>query len=112
MEFVATDSTSILIKDHRSGAHQLLTLGDARVVTELCTNSWQGGISTISPLSLTDCREILENHRNWSLADYDVTAFSYAPIPCWKNGEGIMNINARALDRELTVSNHVDKIDR
>ena len=76
------DSTSILIKDNRSGAHQLLTIGDSRVVSDFCTVSWQGGISTISPLSPADRREILENAKNWNLADLDVTAFSYAPIPC------------------------------
>jgi len=76
------NATSTLIKDSRSGAYQLLTLGDARVVTDFCTQSWQGNISTITPLDPADRREILDNDRHWRLSDLDVTAFSYAPIPC------------------------------
>lgn len=75
------DTTSILIKDNRSGAHQLLTVGNAKVITDLCTDSWQGGISTITPLNSSDRKEILETCKNWQLGDLDVTCFSYAPIP-------------------------------
>ncbi len=75
------DATSIIIKDKLSGAHQLLTLGQPNVVTDFCTESWQGGRSIIIPFSEADRAEILENTKNWALADLDVTAFSYAPIP-------------------------------
>lgn len=69
----------MIIKDHRSQAYQLLTVGDARVVTDVCSESWQGEI--ITPLSIKDRKMILESNNAWSLADLDVTAFSYAPIP-------------------------------
>jgi hypothetical protein len=73
------DSTSVVIQDKRSKAYQLLTVGDARVVTDICSDSWQG--ESITSLSPTDRATILENSNTWSLADLDVTAFSYAPIP-------------------------------
>lgn len=73
------DSTSVVIQDSRSQAYQLLTVGDARVVTDICSDLWQG--ESITPLSPKDRATILENSNTWSLADLDVTAFSYAPIP-------------------------------
>jgi hypothetical protein len=76
------DSTSIVIRDNRSLAYQLLTVGDARVVTDFCSDSWQGGISTITPLTTSDRAEIIESGKNWALSDLDVTAFSYCPISC------------------------------
>jgi hypothetical protein len=69
----------VVVKDARTQAYQLLTAGDARVVTDICSDSWQG--ETITPLGSSDRAIILENSKNWSLADLDVTAFSYAPIP-------------------------------
>ena len=75
------DATSILIKDNRSGAYQLLTVGDARVITDFCSDAWQGGISTITPLSASNRKEIHETCKSWELEDLDITAFSYAPIP-------------------------------
>ena len=74
----------MIIKDNRSHAYQLLTVGDARVVTDLCSECWQGEI--ITPLTIKDRKMILENNNAWSLADLDVTAFSYAPIP-YSSGE-------------------------
>lgn len=68
-----------MVKDARTQAYHLLTAGDARVVTDICSDTWQG--ETITPLSASDRTMILENSKNWSLADLDVTAFSYAPIP-------------------------------
>jgi hypothetical protein len=73
------DCTSVVVKDARTQAYHLLTAGDARVVTDICSDAWQG--ETITPLSVSDRTMILENSKNWSLADLDVTAFSYAPIP-------------------------------
>jgi len=73
------DSTSVIVKDKRSQGYQLLTVGDSRVVTDLCTDSWQG--ESITPLSPIDRRAILEANKTWSLADLDVTAFSYTPVP-------------------------------
>jgi hypothetical protein len=75
------DSTSVIVKDSRSGAYQLVTVGDPRVVTRMCQEAWQGENSTILPLTAHDRATILETSNSWKLADLDVHAFSYAPIP-------------------------------
>ena len=75
------DSTSVIIKDKRSNAYQLLTAGDPEVVTTLCHEAWQGENSTILPLASADRATILETSKSWKLADLDVSAFSYTPIP-------------------------------
>jgi len=75
------DSTSVIIKDARSNAYQLLTAGDPEVVTTLCHEAWQGENSTILPLAAADRATILETGRSWKLADLNVVAFSYTPIP-------------------------------
>lgn len=75
------DSTSVIVQDRRSRGYQLLTVGDPRVVTELCQEAWQGENSTILPLSATDKKSILDTSSNWSLADLDVAAFCYSPVP-------------------------------
>ena len=75
------DSTSIIIKDDRSQAYQLLSVGDARVIAECCSDSWQGENSTISPLSHSDRSFILDTSKTWALSDLDVAAFSYTPVP-------------------------------
>ena len=75
------DSTSVIIKDERSNAYQLLTAGDPEVVTTLCHEAWQGENSTILPLAAGDRATILETSRSWKLADLDVMAFGYTPIP-------------------------------
>lgn len=74
------DATSIIIQDHRSKAYQLLSVGDARVITDCCTDAWQGENSTISPLSSADRKTVLETSKNWALSDLDVSAFSYTPV--------------------------------
>jgi hypothetical protein len=75
------DSTSVIVQDGRSGAYQLVTVGDPRVVTRMCQEAWQGENSTILPLSTQDRQTILETSNSWRLSDLDVEAFSYAPIP-------------------------------
>jgi hypothetical protein len=75
------DSTSIVVQDKRSGAYQLVSVGDPRVITRLCQEAWQGESSTILPLTAMDRATILETSHNWKLADLDVTAFSYTPVP-------------------------------
>jgi hypothetical protein len=75
------DSTSVIVQDRRSGAYQLVTVGDPRVVTRMCHEAWQGENSTILPLAAHDRATILETSNSWKLADLDVEAFSYAPIP-------------------------------
>jgi hypothetical protein len=75
------DLTSVIVQDKRSGAYQLLSAGDPRVVTKLCREAWQGENSTIFPLNKGDRENVLETSTNWVLADLDVTAFSYSPIP-------------------------------
>ena len=75
------DSTSVIVKDKRTGAYQLLTVGDPHIVANLCNEAWQGEISTILPLGQIDRQTIAETSRNWKLADLDVAAFGYAPVP-------------------------------
>ena len=87
------DSTSVIVRDNRSGAYQLVTVGDPRIVTRMCQEAWQGENSTILPLAAHDRATILETSDSWKLADLDVHAFSYAPIPhtfearCKGNGD-------------------------
>lgn len=76
-----TDSTSVIVKDQRSGSYQLFTVGDPRVVTRMCNEAWQGENATILPLSARDRAMILETSNGWRLGDLDVEAFSYAPVP-------------------------------
>lgn len=76
-----TDSTSVIVQDARSKAYQLLTVGDPRVVTAMCQEAWQGENLTILPLSHADRQSILDISNDWNLADLDVAAFSYAPLP-------------------------------
>jgi hypothetical protein len=78
---IRPDATSVIVEDSRSGAHQLLTIGDPTVVTSLCNEAWQGEISTILPLGSADRRTIVETTNSWKLGDLDVAAFSYSPVP-------------------------------
>jgi hypothetical protein len=75
------DATSLIVHDSRSGGYQLLTVGDPRAVTRMCQEAWQGENSTILPLSGSDRRTLLETSNEWKLADLDVEAFSYSPVP-------------------------------
>ena len=75
------DSTSVVVHDMRTKAFQLLTVGDPLVVSDICSDSWQGENSTIMPLTMADREAILEASKNWNLADLDVAVFSYAPVP-------------------------------
>lgn len=78
---IRPDTTSVVVRDQRSQALQMLTVGDPDTLVGLCSEAWQGEISTILPLSSEDRRTILETSENWKLADLDVTAFGYAPVP-------------------------------
>ena len=75
------DATSVIVQDSRSGAYQLASVGDPQVITRLCQEAWQGESSTILPLTASDRATILETSNSWKLADLDVAAFSYTPIP-------------------------------
>jgi hypothetical protein len=75
------DSTSVIVQDSRTKAFQLLSVGDPRSVCNLCNEAWQGEISTILPLAAADRQNIIETTNNWKLADLDVAAFSYTPVP-------------------------------
>lgn len=55
------------------------TFNTDRIVTDVCSESWSG--DTITPFNAMDRSTILENSKNWSLADLDVTAFALVPIP-------------------------------
>ena len=76
-----TDADTVFVQDSRSGGDLILTVGDARVVTELCPDIWQGENSTISPLTASDRQVINDTQQEWMLSDLDVQAFSYAPLP-------------------------------
>jgi hypothetical protein len=75
------NSTSVVVMDTRTKAYQLLTVGDPSVVVDLCQEAWQGESSTILPLGAVDRQTIIETTSNWKLADLDVQAFSYSPVP-------------------------------
>lgn len=90
---IRPDCTSVVVRDARSGGYQLLTVGDPAVVTKLCNEAWQGEMSTILPLGADDRRTILDSSRAWKLADLDVAAFSYSPIP--------QNLEQRLIDGTL-----------
>lgn len=95
------DSTSVIVQDNRSGAFQLLTVGDPIVVSRMCHEAWQGENSTILPLTSYDRSTILETSDSWKLADLDVEAFSYAPIPhtfelrCTENSDSTVSIMSK-----------------
>lgn len=95
------DSTSVIVQDSRSGAYQLFSVGDPHVVLRATHEAWQGENSTILPLSSFDRAMILETTDSWKLADLDVEAFSYAPIPhtfeakCSKSGESKVRLDLR-----------------
>jgi hypothetical protein len=93
------DSTSVIVRDTRTLAYQLLTIGDPDVVTNLCTEAWQGEISTILPLAASDKQKIIETSNNWKLADLDVAAFCYAPLP--HNLENLLSEESRRHVRNL-----------
>lgn len=78
---IRPDAKSVIVKDNRTMAYQLLTVGDPEVVTTMCNEAWQGEISTILPLGSADRRNIIDTTNEWKLADLDVTAFSYSPVP-------------------------------
>lgn len=79
--FLRPDSTSVIVQDSRTKAYQLLTVGDPSLVTNMCNEAWQGEISTILPLAAADRQAITMTTNNWKLADLDVAAFSYTPVP-------------------------------
>lgn len=78
---IRPDATSAIVQDSRSGAYQILTVGDPAVVASVCNEAWQGEISTILPLGATDRQTILDTTNSWKLGDLDVSAFSYSPVP-------------------------------
>jgi hypothetical protein len=63
-----TDADTVFIQDSRSGGDLVLTVGDARVVTELCPDLWSGENSTISPLTASDRQLINETQNNWMVS--------------------------------------------
>jgi hypothetical protein len=79
--YIRPDATSVVVKDRRTLAYQLLTVGDPTIVTNLCNEAWQGEISTILPLAAIDKQKIIDTANDWKLADLDVAAFCYSPVP-------------------------------
>jgi hypothetical protein len=106
---IRPDATSVIVEDSRSGACQLLTVGDPTVVISLCNEAWQGEISTILPLNSADRRTIVETTNSWKLGDLDVAAFSYSPVPHTlaqrlAEGDGTSNSQVSFLARKIVVS--------
>lgn len=82
-----SDTESVVVNDERKNKYQLLTIGDARTVIDLCSDSWQGKNCTLAPLSQADRQMILDKSKIWALEDLDVCAFSYAPVPFYLDTE-------------------------
>jgi hypothetical protein len=85
--YLRSDTESVVVKDMRTSKYQLLTVGDARTVTDLCSDSWQGENCSLIPLSQSDRQAILDVSKTWALADLDVCAFSYAPVPFYLDSQ-------------------------
>lgn len=68
-----------IVNDLRSNSFQLMSQGDPSLLLNYCRECWDG--SSISPLSATDRKEVLNVYNRWDLEDFDVVAFSYTPIP-------------------------------
>lgn len=101
---IRPDATSVIVQDGRSGACQLLTVGDPAVVTSVCNEAWQGEISTILPLGSSDRRTIVETTNAWKLGDLDVAAFSYSPVP--------HTLEKRLVGDDSTISSQVSFLSR
>ena len=59
----------------------MLSVGEAELAINKCSQLWEGETSTIFPLSPIDRKAVLDTARNWILEDLSVVAFTYAPIP-------------------------------
>jgi len=75
-----TDADTVFVRDARSGGDLVLTVGDSRVVTQLCPDWWQGENSTISPLTAADRHIINETQKNWMLSDMDVQGHCFPTL--------------------------------
>ncbi|GMH87441.1 hypothetical protein TrST_g12955 [Triparma strigata] len=73
--------SSVIIEDSRSKTFQMLSVGEAELAINKCSQLWEGETSTIFPLSPIDRKAVLDTARNWILEDLSVVAFTYAPIP-------------------------------
>ena len=73
--------TSVIVQDDRSNAFQLLSVGEAELSVNNCSQLWQGETSTIIPMSAFDRKNILDTAKNWILEDLNVLAFTYSPVP-------------------------------
>jgi hypothetical protein len=73
--------TSVVVQDDRSNAFQLLSVGEAELSVNNCSQLWQGETSTIIPMSAFDRKNIMDTAKNWILEDLNVLAFTYSPVP-------------------------------
>ena len=70
---------SVIVKDERINALQMLTQGNPSLLLEYCLDFWDG--ESISPMKVDDRRAILDMYQQWTLEDFDVVAFAYTPVP-------------------------------
>jgi len=69
---------SSIVQDSRGGI-QMMSHGDPALILKYCTEYWDG--ASIAPLSQTDREEVLKVYDRYRKEDFDVTSFSYSPIP-------------------------------
>ena len=74
-----SQARGVFVKDGRGGALQLMSQGDPALILNYCREYWDG--SSITPFSATDRQEVLAAYERWAIEDFDVVAFSYAPVP-------------------------------
>jgi hypothetical protein len=75
--------TSVVLEDTRNNCLQLLSQGNAALALPMCFDYWDGRV--ITTLTAEDRRLILDTHQQWTLEDFDVVAFTYAPVPLFMN---------------------------
>ena len=86
--------SSVVVQDDRSNTFQMLSVGEAELSVNKCSQLWQGETSTIIPMSAIERKGILDTAKNWILEDLNVVAFTYAPVPyafeSWNTDEGVV----------------------
>lgn len=103
--------TSVVVQDDRSDAFQLLSVGEAELSVNNCSQLWQGETSTIIPMSAFDRKNLLDTAKNWILEDLNVVAFTYSPVPYafedWRGKEGVVYLvhreGGKGADRKSVV---------
>jgi len=115
--YLRPELSSVIVKDGRSNAYQLMTVGDAVSAVECCTEVWQGENSTIGVLGNSDRAKLRSVIDDWSLADLSVSAFAYSPVPYTMESRidglaaGIDKQRVFLIDNEATTEGRNDEAD-